>query len=114
MPLSPEIQLNLDAKNAFYEAIVADIRTRGDQLVSPLWALSKLGATFKPEARVLIMQKLLDTKHAQNIGFVRTQKGLRFPAGNIDALDRAFGEIYLAGDTRASFTQSYRSDLATI
>ncbi len=114
MPLSPEIQAKLDMGTALYEADLASIRTHGKQLVSPFWALSKLGARFTPEGRKVVKERLLQSGKAQNVGFVDTKRGLRFPAENIDALDEAFGAVFFLPDVQEALSARFKLMLRKI
>lgn len=86
-PLHPEIEI-------FDQAEVDKIKGKGNKLISPFWALGKLGVRYVPGSRALILAKLSQTNHGNELHFITTKRGLRMPASNIEALVCAEQEIY--------------------
>jgi hypothetical protein len=89
------------------------IRARGKQLISPFWALSRVGTDgrFTPEGRKIIAERLKASKDADRIGFRQTTKGLRFPARNIDYLISALNTIYLDTDSFDALTAKAKREI---
>lgn len=82
-----------------YEAELANIRARGNQLINPFWVLSRIvDVEFTPEGRRTVLAKLRASKYAQEIGFEKTARGLKFHAKNAGALVLAMEEIYFGTD----------------
>jgi len=75
---------------------IEKIKQMGEQLVSPFWVFSRFGLTYAKDKRDLVIAKISQTTHGNEINFLETERGLRICANNVEPLLRAVGEIYLS------------------
>lgn len=81
---------------AFPQIEVEKIKQRGEQLVSPFWVFSRFGLTYPKQNYDLVIARLSQTTHGNELNFRETPKGVRVFANNIDPLLKAMEEIYLS------------------
>ena len=104
----PAIEFIADPR---YEQTLIEIRARGQQLISPIWALSRLAEVrFTPAGRSVVGEKLKASEDAETIGFVQTPRGLRFRAGSIDSLILAIERIFTDTDTINALTRKSKRE----
>ena len=92
----PHSKLLYPEMEIFPIAEVEKIKQRGEQLLSPFWVFSRFGLFYPRENRDLIIAKLSQTTHGNELNFHETSRGIRVFANNVDPLLKAIEEIYLS------------------